>query len=131
MWSCIEAAVSQLSVQEFNSLEQTACSRGLLLEFNGFDGTKESAYLAATRFLIEDLDRYISMKEKKPKFSFPIFRSIKSNVKCIWRIHVSTDRRNFSFCSVGAHIRSTITMWSRNLVFLALDGAGPSGIDSH
>lgn len=64
MWTCIEAAVSQLSGQELNSLEQTARSRGLSLKFKGFDGNNEGEYLAATRFLIEDLDRYTSIKDR-------------------------------------------------------------------
>jgi uncharacterized protein YfbU (UPF0304 family) len=62
MWSFVEEAVFQLDDKERAELEQKAHPFGSEPKFRGFDGNNESEHVAVARFLVNDLDRFESMK---------------------------------------------------------------------
>lgn len=58
MWSFIEDAYDQLSDDEKKVLEEKAEPLGKEPKFGGFDYNKETKYVGAMNFLINDLDRF-------------------------------------------------------------------------
>lgn len=64
MWSFIESAYANLSEDEKARVETDATPFGRHVRFPGFDGNNETEHLAVAHFLIRDLKRFQTFKER-------------------------------------------------------------------
>lgn len=71
MWSFIENAYEELSVEEKKKLEKDAEPFGKNPMFSGFDGNNETEHMSIARFLINDLDRFQEFKDRSLNAHMP------------------------------------------------------------
>lgn len=62
MWSTIERAYEDLSIEQKEWLEKEAAPFGKNPTFPGFDGNNECEYMGTAAFLVNDLDRFEEFK---------------------------------------------------------------------
>ena len=72
MWSFIERADQSLSPDDKARVEKEAAPFGTHVEFSGFDGNGEAAYLSIARFLIDELDRFGEFKGRELNSHLPL-----------------------------------------------------------
>jgi len=66
MWELIEIAYSHLDEEGKKELATKVDSPfGKNVEFRGFDGNNESEYIGITRFLVNDLERFVHFKGRE------------------------------------------------------------------
>jgi uncharacterized protein len=65
MWQIIESSYTALSPEDKAFLANEAHPFGKEPMFNGFDGNNDSERIGITRFLIEDLERFPSFKDRE------------------------------------------------------------------
>jgi len=71
MWSFIERAHKSLSTEDKARVEKEASPFGKYVEFTGFDGNGESAYISIARFLVDDLNRFSAFKGRELNSHMP------------------------------------------------------------
>jgi uncharacterized protein len=64
MWTFIEIGYRKLSKKDKNRIEKEATPFGKHVAFRGFDGNDESEHLNVARFLIDDMGRFSTFKDR-------------------------------------------------------------------
>lgn len=62
MWNFIESGYGKLSKKDKERVETEAEPFGKSITFRGFDGNNESEHMGIARFLIDDLERFSTLK---------------------------------------------------------------------
>ncbi|MGE0565870.1 MAG: YfbU family protein [Pseudolabrys sp.] len=71
MWSFIESGYDKLSRKDKARIEAEAEPFGRHVRFRGFDGNNETEYMGVARFLIDDLERFSSFKDRELNSHMP------------------------------------------------------------
>jgi uncharacterized protein YfbU (UPF0304 family) len=87
MWSCMEHSIERLTEQDKLTVLAEAGATALDIKFEGFDGNNEGEHGSVARFLIRDLERFQTFKDRADLNShFPYLDTYRRMAEAFMRI---------------------------------------------
>lgn len=91
MWEMLETSYKRLQPADKARIEKEAEPFGSDVRFRGFDGNNETEYMAAARFLVNDLERFSTFKGRDLNSHLPSLDTYKRMLSVYMPIRNSHD----------------------------------------
>ncbi len=97
MWSCIEHSYDRFTEQEKMAIEAESGAIGRDVKYEGFDGNNEHEHMNVASFLIKDLERFQTFKDRADLNShFPVLETYRRMSAQFLRIRPSLTKGTLS-----------------------------------